>query len=67
MYNLLLISDCDLKKLHKDTNTAWEYMYIGNQMVMSEIWVKAREIIRIWTKRKWNYSLILRVYHLITY
>ena len=28
---------------------------------------KAREIIRIWTKRKWNYSLISRVYHLITY
>jgi len=22
MYNLLLISNCDLKKLHKDTNTA---------------------------------------------
>ena len=29
--------------------------------------LKAREIIRIWTKRKWNYSLISRVYHLITY
>ena len=52
MYNLLLISNCDLKKLHKNTNTVSEYMYIGNQMVMSEIWVKAREIIRIWTKRK---------------
>ena len=24
-----------------------------------------REITRIWTKRKWNYSLISRVYHLI--
>ena len=31
-----------------------------NQMVKSEI-------IRIWTKRKWNYFLISRVYHLITY
>ena len=29
--------------------------------------INAREIIRIWTKRKWNYSLISQVYHLITY
>ena len=28
MYNLLLISDCDLKKLHKNTNTASEYVYV---------------------------------------
>ena len=48
-----------------------------NQMVTSEIRqsfharfvriLKAREIIRIWTKRKWNYFLISRVYHLITF
>lgn len=28
MYNLLLISDCDLKKLHKNTITASEYVYV---------------------------------------
>ena len=32
-----------------------------------KLFLKAREIIRIWTKRAWNYSLISRVYHLITY
>ena len=29
--------------------------------------LKAREIIRIWTKHKWNYSLSSRAYHLITH
>ena len=28
MYNLLLISDCNLKKLHEDTKSAWEYKYV---------------------------------------
>ena len=28
MYNLLLICDCNLKKLHKDTKSAWEYKYV---------------------------------------
>ena len=31
------------------------------------IYAKVREIIRIWTKLKWNYSAISQVYHLITY
>ena len=31
-------------------------------------WVKrAQEILRIWGKRKWKFSLISRAYHLITY
>ena len=39
------------------------YISMCNRMVMR----KAQEIITIWTKRVWNYSLISRVYHLITY
>ena len=45
----------------------------GNQMVYSWNYsknflrLKAREIKRILTKRKWNYSLISRVHHLITH
>ena len=46
-----------------------------DQMVTSEIreWFhtrfvqKAQEIIGIWTKHEWNYSLILRVNRLITF
>ena len=57
-------------------NLSYLHKYVlCNQLVTSEIreWSHARfvqflmRIIRFWTKHKWNYSLISRVYHLITY
>ena len=41
-------------------NAIFREVCICNQMVTSEI-------IKIWTKHKWHYSLISRVYHFITY
>ena len=47
----------------------WCFLIVQDKICMCNqmVKIKAREIIRIWTKRKWNYSLISRVYHLITY
>ena len=57
-------------------NLSYLHKYVlCNQLVTSEIreWSHVRfvqflmRIIRFWTKHKWNYSLISRVYYLITY
>ena len=47
----------------------WCFLIVQDKICMCNqmVKIKAREIIRIWRKRKWNYSLIWRVYHLITY
>ena len=60
-YYMILIKFWAFKRITTVSSSIWQGWHLITLRFL------AREIIRIWTKRKWNYSLISRVHHLITY